>query len=54
MGLHEEAHAEPVRRSENDTHPIVVCDTVDATVDATVQKRSVVKSCQILHPFLTL
>ena len=28
-------------RSENDTHPIVESDTVDATVDATVSKRSV-------------
>jgi len=41
LGLHEEAHAEPVRRSENDTHHIVECDTVDATVDAAVPKRSV-------------
>jgi hypothetical protein len=37
LGLHEEAHAEPVRRSENDTHPIVECDTVDATVDQQCQ-----------------
>ena len=27
MGLEEAAHAEPVRRSENDTHPIVESDT---------------------------
>ena len=25
LGLHEEAHAEPVRRSDNDTQPIVQC-----------------------------
>jgi hypothetical protein len=41
LGLHVESYAEPVRRSENDTHPIVDCDTVDATVDATMPKRSV-------------
>ena len=41
MGLEEAAHAEPVRRAENDTHPIVESDKDDATVDATVPKRSV-------------
>jgi hypothetical protein len=41
LGLHGEAHAEPVRRSENDTHPIVESDTVDATVP----KRSVDPNC---------
>jgi len=41
LGLCEEAHTEPVCRSENDTHPIVECDTVDETVDETVPKRSV-------------
>ena len=45
LGLHEEAHAEPVRRSENDTHPNVECDTVHATVDAAVPKRSVNPNC---------
>jgi hypothetical protein len=37
LGLHEAAHAEPVRRSQHYTHPIVQSDTVVATVDATVQ-----------------
>ena len=45
LGLEEAAHAEPVRRSENDTHPIVESDTVDATVDATVPKRIVDPEC---------
>ena len=36
LGLHEEAHIEPVHRSENDTHAIVESNTDDATVDATV------------------
>ena len=36
MGLDEAGQDEPVRRSENDTHPIVEANTVDATVDATV------------------
>ena len=36
LGLEEASHAEPVRRSENDTHPTVESDTDDATVDATV------------------
>ena len=40
LGLDEAAHAEPVYRSENNTHPIVESDTVDATVDATVTRRS--------------
>ena len=31
LGLDEAEHAEPVRRSENNTHPIVESDTVDAT-----------------------
>ena len=30
MGLGEAAQAEPVRRSENNTHPIAESDTVDA------------------------
>ena len=30
--MHEEAHTEPVRRSENDTRAMVESDTVDATV----------------------
>ena len=37
LGLEEAAHSEPVHRSENDTHPIVECDTVDATVDQQCQ-----------------
>ena len=36
LGLNEEAHAEPVRRSQHYTHPIVQSDTVVAIVDATV------------------
>ena len=36
--------------SENDTHPIVESDTVDATVDATVSKRSVDHNC-VPKPF---
>jgi hypothetical protein len=40
MGLDEAAHSVPVRRSENDTHAIVESDTDDATVDATVPKRT--------------
>jgi hypothetical protein len=36
MGLDEAGQAEPVRRSENDTHPIVESNTVDATVNAAV------------------
>jgi hypothetical protein len=43
-------HAEPVRRSENDTHPIVESDMVDATVDATVQRRCVDPNC-VPKPF---
>ncbi len=31
LGLQEAAHAEHVRRSENDTHPNVESDTVDAS-----------------------
>ena len=48
LGLEEVAHAEntePVRRSENDTRPIVESDTVDATVEATVPIRSVNPNC---------
>ena len=45
LGLDEVAHAEPVHRSGNDAHPIVESDTVDATVDATVPKRSVNPNC---------
>jgi hypothetical protein len=45
LGLEEAAHAEPVRRAENDTHPIVESDKDDATVDATVPKRSVNPNC---------
>ena len=45
LGLEEASHAEPVRRSENDTHPTVESDTDDATVDATVPKRSVNPNC---------
>ena len=51
--MEEVAHAEPlVRRSENDTRPIIESDTVDATehatdatVRATVPKRSVNPNC---------
>ena len=51
MGLDEAAHAEPVRRSENDTqHPIVESDTVDATVNATVPRRSGDPNC-VPKPF---
>ena len=50
MGLEEAAHAEPVRRAENDTHPIVESDKDDAPVDATVPKRSVNPNC-VLTPF---
>ena len=32
LGLEEAAQAEPVRRSENDTHDIEELETVDATV----------------------
>ena len=42
MGLDEAAQAEP---QKIDTHPIVESDTVDATVDATVPKRSVNPNC---------
>ena len=45
MGLEEAAHAEPVRRSENDTHPIVESDTDDAPVGGTVPIRSVNPNC---------
>ena len=45
LGLEETAHVEPVRRSENDNHPIVESDTDDAIVDATVPKRSVNPNC---------
>ena len=52
LRLDEAAQAEPARRSESDTHPIVESDTVDATVDATVSRRSVdpnrVTVCQSL------
>jgi hypothetical protein len=44
------AHAGPVCRSENDTHLIVKSDTVDATVDAPVPKRSVNPYC-VPKPF---
>ncbi len=40
LGLDEAAHAEPVRRPANNTHPIVESDTVDATLDAPVPRRS--------------
>ena len=45
LGLQEEVHTEPVRRSENDTHPIVESDTDDAPVDTTVSRRSVKPNC---------
>jgi hypothetical protein len=45
VGLEEEAYAEHVRPSENDTHPIVESDTVAAKVDATVPRRSVDPNC---------
>ncbi len=50
MGLDEVAHAEPVHRSENDTHPIVESDTVDPTVNATVPRRSGDHNC-VPNPF---
>ena len=50
MGLDEAAHAEPVRRSENDTPPIVESDTVDGNVDATLSKRNVNPNC-VPKPF---
>ena len=50
LGMHEEAHAEPVRRSENDTYPIAEFDTVDTTADATVPKRIVNPNC-VPNPF---
>jgi len=45
MGLEEVAQAEPVRRSENDTHPIVESDTVGAIVDVTVTKQTADPNC---------
>ena len=50
LGLDEAAHAEPVRRSEIDTHPIVESNTVDATVNATVPRRSGDPNC-VPKPF---
>ena len=50
LALDEAAQAEPVRRSEHDTHPIVESDTDDATVDAPVPKRSVNPNC-VPNPF---
>ena len=51
LGLDEAAHAEPCcAPSENDTHPIVESDMVDATVDATVQRRCVDPNC-VPKPF---
>jgi hypothetical protein len=44
-GLNEVAHYQSVCRSENDAHPIVESDTVDAIVDATVPKRNVNPKC---------
>ena len=49
MGLDEAPRAEPVHRSENDTTQCE-SDSVDATVDATVPKRSVDPNC-VPEPF---